>query len=228
MAMRKSVNRFLTQPASIVSTILISAALSYFTGGLGYLFGILVAFILLWSYHWKWSKFGINPLKWRPTILSALGYTLAIFILMDVIIQPIVEYFYGFTDLSSLEGIRGNMINYLIFIGFMWVVAGFGEEFLYRGFFMKHLAEVLGNKDRAWLISAIIISSIFGMAHLYQGVSGIITTGMVGFFLSMVFYWNRENLVLPMLVHGFYDMIGITLIFFGKERIIGEWVHSLV
>ena len=91
---------------------------------------------------------------------------------------------------------------------------------------MKQLAKVLGNTNRAWMISAIIISILFGLAHLYQGLSGVITTGLIGFLMSLVFYKNRKNLILAMLVHGFYDMIGITLIFFSKERIIVDWIQA--
>ena len=35
-----------------------------------------------------------------------------------------------------------------------------GEEFLFSGYYMKQLAELIGNTDRAWFISAIILSTL--------------------------------------------------------------------
>jgi len=38
----------------------------------------------------------------------------------------------------------------------VWVFAAFGEEILFRGYYMKALAELLGNNNKAWLFSAFI------------------------------------------------------------------------
>jgi len=219
--MRDKIYTFFTNRFVIILTILISSV----PGGPGYFFGLTIAFLVLWGSKFNWLTFGIGKIDWIKTILKAILIAISIFVLVDVFIQPFIEIYLGAIDLSSFDGIRGNVANYLIFVIFMWIVAGFGEEFLYRGFFMKQLAKVLGNTNKAWLISAIIISILFGLAHLYQGLSGVITTGLIGFLMSLVFYNNRKNLILAMLVHGFYDMIGITLIFLNKERTIVDWIQ---
>lgn len=226
--MRNKIHAFLTKPISIILVILISATLTYFTGGLGYFFGLFIALIILWAGRFKWLYFGIGKPNWSKSIVRALILAISIFILIDIFVQPFIEIYYGSIDLSSFDGLRGNFVNYVVFILFMWVVAGFGEEFLYRGFFMKQFAIILGNTNRTWFISALVISTLFGIAHLYQGISGVIAAGLAGFCLSLIFYKNRENLILAMLVHGFYDMIGITLIFLSKERIIVDLVQKYV
>ena len=56
------------------------------------------------------------------------------------------------------------------------ITAGLCEEFLYRGFAMAVLAH-LGSP--AW--AAVLISSIlFGLAHLYQGRGGFVSTMLIG------------------------------------------------
>ena len=222
--MRKKIHDFLTKPTVVVLTILISAALSFFTGGGGYIIGIPVALIVFWGNKFKLIEFGIGKPDWLKTMYKAVISAILIFIIVDIIIQPFIETYLGSIDLSPLEGIRGNLINYLAFILFMWIVAAFGEEFLYRGFFMKQLAEILGDTNKSWLISAITISILFGIGHKYQGISGMITTGFVGFFLSIIFYKERTNLTLCILTHGFYDMIGITLIYLNKDQLILDLV----
>ncbi len=226
--MRTKLHEILIKPGVVISCILISSILTYFTGGLGYFFGMFIALLVFWAGKFSWPEFGISKPDWPKTLWHAVVYSMLIFILVDIIVHPFVEYFFGTVDLSALDGIRGNILNYVIFILFMWIVAAFGEEFLYRGFFMKRLAEILGDTDRSWLISAIIISVLFGMAHLYQGISGIIATGLIGFCLSLLFYKNRNNLVLAMLTHGFYDMIGITLIFYEKESMFSDWLFRYI
>lgn len=222
--MKNKIYAFLTRPIIIVFTILISSILSYLTGGPGYIFGIIVALTVFWASKFNWNEFGIGKLNWVKTFIQAVLFAILIFIIMNIIMQPFVEHYWGETNLSQLDGIRGNFVNYLMFIAFMWIIAAFGEEFLYRGFFMKRFAEILGGKDKDWLISAVAISALFGMAHLYQGISGMITTGLIGFFLSIIFYKNRENLTLNILTHGIYDMIGITLIYLDREKIFIDWI----
>jgi CAAX protease family protein len=61
------------------------------------------------------------------------------------------------------------------------VTAGLCEEFLYRGFVMAVLAHV---GFPTW--AAILVSSVmFGLAHLYQGRSGLFGTMLVGTVLGM-------------------------------------------
>ncbi len=223
--MRTKIHTFFINPIVVILIILISSLLTYFTGGLGYIFGTLAAFIAFWAGKFKWSEFGIEKLNWAKTVFRAIILSVGIFLLIDFLVQPLIEQYFGAIDLSALDGIRGNLVSYIIFIVFMWVVAAFGEEFLYRGFFMKRLAGVMGNTDRAWLISALLISALFGMAHLYQGLSGMITTGLIGFIFSIIFYKNRKNLVLAMLTHGIYDMIGITLIYLNKDRYLIDMIQ---
>ena len=226
--MRTRIHKFFFNPVVIILIILTSSLLTYFTGGLGYIFGILMALTAFWAGKFKWSEFGVGKFNVGRTIIRAMLYSVGIFLLVDLAIQPIVEQSFGEIDLSALDGIRGNLVSYLLFIGFMWVVAAFGEEFLYRGFFMQRLAGVLGDTDRAWLISAVLISALFGLAHSYQGLSGVIATGLIGFIFAMIFYRNRKNLAQAMLTHGFYDVIGITLIYLEKDRYFIDLIRSAV
>lgn len=222
--MRKRIYSLLMKPYVIILIILLTASLQLVNGNYSYFFGIFIALIALWSGKFNWSEFGINKLIWKDTIIKALIYATFIFILIGFFVEPLVEIYFGPVDLSSFDYLRGNLLNYLIFILIMWIFAAFGEEFLYRGFFMKRFAVILGDTNKAWMISAIVISIVFGFAHYYQGVSGMLTTGLIGFCFSLIFYKNKDNLTMAMLTHGFYDMIGITLIYINKDRVITDWI----
>jgi membrane protease YdiL (CAAX protease family) len=143
-----------------------------------------------------------------------------------MIFQPVIELHYGQTDLSALQGIKGNFLNYIILILIMWVVAAFGEEILYRGYMTRRLAIIFGNSEKAWFVAIMISSMAFGFAHLYQGISGVITTGFIAVIFASIFYKNQNNLWVGILTHGFYDVFGITMIFLGKERVITNWAQE--
>ena len=82
------------------------------------------------------------------------------------------------------------------------VTAGFCEEFLYRGFAMAAFSRM---GITAWM--AVIISSVlFGLAHTYQGKSGIVGTTVMG----LVFGIARlafQSLLPVMVWHSAVDLL---------------------
>ena len=147
-------------------------------------------------------------------ILSAIG----IFIIMDIGLIPIIEMRFGETDLSDFDDLQGDIVVFLIFSLFMWFTAAFGEELVYRGFFMKRIAIMLGDNQGSWVIAAFINSFVFGLGHLYMGMSGALQAGLIGLLLSFVFIYNKQNLMVCMLMHGFYDMIWATILYLDKVQ----------
>lgn len=229
ISIRTKSNPLLTSPGFIVSTIIGSIILMFLIGGVGFLIGLAVALFTFWAVRWNWSYFGLGRLEWGPTLWRSLGYTLLIIFLVDFLLTPVVEHYTNTPhDLSGLYFIKGDFLNLLLFTLFMWVVAAFGEEFFYRGYIMKRVAALLGESNYAWILGAVLSSFAFGLVHFYQGISGVITTGVVGFILAMAFYRNRNNLLICMLTHGIYDMFGLSMIYFDKDTAFAEWVHQFL
>ena len=194
----------------------------------GYFFGLFIALFLLWKSGWNWAKFGFGQKISLSTIVKGLLLAIIIFVIIDICIQPFLEIHYGEIDLSSVDDIRGDFANYFILFLIMWVFAAFGEEFLFSGYYMKHLAEFMGNTNKTWLISVFILSIYFGISHNYQGTSGIIAVGLSSLIFHYAFYRNRTNLALLVFAHGFYDSIGLTLIYLNKDRIFYDWALNLI
>jgi len=225
---RDRTSKLFEKPLFIILAIITVVILTTLTGGHGSIFGITIALITLWAKRWDWSYFGLSNPNWIKSIISGMLYSIGIFVLVDIIIQPIFEHLFGEINLQAFDGIKGNFISYLIFILFMWIVAGFGEEFLFRGYIVKRLAIIFGDTNKSWIIAVTITAIIFGLAHIYQGTSGVIITGIIGFIMGMIFFRHRQNLSIAMFTHGFYDMIGITLLYFGEERTITEFIKGLL
>ena len=226
--MKNKLYRFLTKPYIVIIVMIIAPILSVADRNFGYFFGLFVALFLLWGNGWDWAKFGFGQKLNFHTVWRGLLLALVIFLLIDVCIQPFLEIYFGKIDLSSIEEIRGDFSSFFILFLIMWIFAAFGEEFLFSGYYMKHLAEVLGDTDKTWFISAIVLSIYFGISHNYQGTSGMIAVGLSSTIFFFTFYKNRKNLALLVFAHGFYDTIGLSLIYLEEDRIFYEWVLNMI
>ncbi|WP_124980496.1 CPBP family intramembrane glutamic endopeptidase [Nonlabens xiamenensis] len=129
---------------------------------------------------------------------------------------------------NSLIRAFKRAIAILIILIIMWVFAAFGEEFLFRGFSLKGLANLFGSSNKAWLLAALISSVYFGVSHSYQGLVGVISVLLWSFLISLIFCKNKKNLLLLVLIHGFSDTIGLSLIYFNKDHLISEWIIQML
>lgn len=69
----------------------------------------------------------------------------------------------------------------LNWFGGVALTAGFCEEFLFRGYFIWALAPWLG-----WWGAAALSLVLFAGGHAYQGLNGVLRTGVVGAFFTLV------------------------------------------
>ncbi len=221
--LREKAGSFVTSPFFIIEVIVISSFLMLWLGGPGFIIGLAIALITLWAIKWDWAYFGLGDIKWISSIIPSLGYTLMIILLNDILLEPWVEIItQKAVDLSSFSSLHNNITRLLFVLTLTWIVAGFGEEFFYRGYIMNRIAHLLGNNNKAWIIATILSSLVFGIVHAYQGISGMITTGVVGLILALAFYKNKNNLWVGILTHGIYDTYGLTMIYLGNERIVKD------
>jgi membrane protease YdiL (CAAX protease family) len=56
---------------------------------------------------------------------------------------------------------------------------------------------------------------VFGVAHAYQSVTGVLDTALAGMVLGLLYLFSGRNLWLPILTHGIIDTIGFLLIYAG-------------
>ena len=106
----------------------------------------------------------------------------------------------AFLRLSFILPLTGEERTWWIFVS---LTAGICEEILYRGFLIHYF---LAAPFPIGLLLAVIFSSvIFGAAHLYQGVAGVISTTILGLIFSAIFL-TTGTLVMPMILHALIDL----------------------
>lgn len=83
------------------------------------------------------------------------------------------------------------------------LTAGIAEEVVYRGFGIAVLAALLPSLP--WWCLVLIAGAAFGLAHAYQGIAGIVTTGLLGSVLAAV-YLDTGSLLVPIALHAMIDL----------------------
>lgn len=204
--------------------------LTIWKDNIAYFLGIAFVLLLLWAKKWDWSVIGlIKPASWKKVWIQAIFLSVILLVVIDIIYTPFIEiWFEEQIDVSALDGLRGNFLSYVIFIVFMWIVAAFGEEFVYRGLLVKRLGFLLGNTKSAMWMAVICSSILFGLAHQYQGTVGMISTGTVGLIFGVLFLKSKNKLWLTILTHGIYDVIGITLIYLDRDKEVYGLLKNLI
>lgn len=82
------------------------------------------------------------------------------------------------------------------------ISAGICEEIVFRGWLLATLHDSVGLGGTALVPTA---AAIFGLAHTYQGVTGVILTALAGV-LFCVLYVATGSLLVPILLHCVVDL----------------------
>lgn len=200
----------------IILTIFLMAGL-HFLGQIGFIMAIILCVIIHWARKTKWDELGLSrPKSWWKTVLLGILCTLVIMTVFMTVINPLIFELFPpeSKDLSRFNGIKDN--GWMLMGGLLsaWGTAGLAEELIWRGYIMKNIAQILGNKNVAWISSLILSAGVFGLLHFYQGPVGILQTGIMGLFLGIMYMVNgKKNLWLNIMVHGLIDTIGMIALY---------------
>lgn len=177
----------------------------------------LLGSVLLLARGRFWGSVGF---RWPEYATSALATGAAAGVALSVhelvVLEPIVRSYTGSSpDLSLFKELRGNLEATLFWIGLSWVLAGFGEELVWRGYALNRLAALLGSTTGAWLFAAVAVNIAFGIAHDYQDMTGIIVTGIGGLTYTVLYFLAGRNLAVPIMAHGMQNTCDFLFMYWG-------------
>ena len=119
----------------------------------------------------------------------------------------------GYPDISAVRDL-------LVLLALGWTTAAIGEEMLFRGFLMTRIADLFGRNVAGWVVALIVSSIVFGVAHAYQGVAGIILTGAVGFAFGVCYLIGQRNILPLIIAHGLVDTISLVALHLVQNGVI--------
>ena len=163
----------------------------------------------------------VYPLLSRRGWLLTLGFGVGAGLLREAfelfVSQPLlIRITEKQPDLSDFQAIYGNLKWTLILLALTWPLAAFGEEMVWRGYLMNRVADLGKNKRLAWIVRLVAVNTMFGFAHSYQRITGIIDEGLMGVLLGLFYLGTGCNLSVPIVAHGIADSVDLLLICLGE------------
>jgi len=185
---------------------------------LNVLYVIFALVIMLLSKYFRkenWSQYGFKAVQQKQLFIAvAIGI---IFGFVDnFLVEPMITKLLGAEpDLSSYDGIKGNIAGLIGMLALGWFVGGLFEEFFFRGYLFNRINSLFANPVFQKSISILVVSVVFAFAHNYQGIGGIIGTFWFSVVMSFLYFYFGQNVWYLILIHGLYDMVGIFRLFLG-------------
>lgn len=182
--------------------------------------------VLLWVERSRtpWREIGyVRPASWTRTVAVGIIFGVAFKLMMKAIVMPLLgappinpAYHYLAGNTAALPG----MVLALI------VVAGWGEETVFRGFIFERLGKLLGHSRWATTAIVLLTSVAFGLAHYPdQRLPGVQQATIVGLVYGTIFAITGRIWVL-MVAHAAFDLTAVAIIYWDLETRVAHWIFK--
>ena len=119
---------------------------------------------------------------------------------------------------NRFKNVPGNFPAYFYWLIISWVIGGFTEELLFRGFLINRFEKVLVKIPFAIAFAVIFQAIIFGQQHMYyQGWVGFVATGVIGLTSGLIYIFCKRRLLPLIISHGLANTLGMTLMYMGVQ-----------
>lgn len=186
-------------------------------GPLAVALGAIAAVVCLRGAGEPWAALGIARPA-RPLRTFGLGLAFALLgYLVAIVATLIATKMLGWPPMQSgkLAAVTGNPLALVGMLLIAWSTAAVGEELLFRGFLQGRLLALLSGRRGAGSLAVFVQAALFGLAHAYQGATGILVTGMLGAAFGL--FYLRANSLWPLVIaHGLIDTLSLLALYAGK------------
>jgi membrane protease YdiL (CAAX protease family) len=181
---------------------------------------------LIWAKisNTPWREIGyVRPRSWTKAIAIGIVFGVAFKFTMKAFVMPLL----GAPPINqAYQFVTGNTAIIPVMIYTMIVVAGFGEETLYRGWMFERLGKLFGQSTAAKVAIILITSTVFASLHYpeqgWPGVEQALVTGLV--FASIFAITGR--IFMLMIAHAAFDLTALWMIYYGLETRIAHLIFS--
>jgi membrane protease YdiL (CAAX protease family) len=187
---------------------------------LGILFSVLLAWAGLRLQQLKWFDTGLKrPSNLKNMFLTVIVATILLIFLSYMLRHILTSIIHQDPNLEAFKSVKGNPAALMAGLAVVWVFGAFGEEMLFRGFLINAFYKILPanyfNDRVRWGLSLLVTSILVGFGHSYQGITGIILTGVIGLYFGLIYLKFNHNLWPSILTHGLYDTVAFIMVFSG-------------
>lgn len=180
-------------------------------------FGLGLCWAML---RWQQLDFSALGFRWRtrkarPLLLGGL-LGVAYAGLNYSVIGPLLAHLLGeYPDLSDFDFVRRSLGGYLLALVLAWVIGGFYEELVFRGFVQTMLLRQLPAHRTRTVMAAALTALLFALYHLQLGAFGVANALVFALIAAALRQRWPDNLWYLIGFHACADMSAFTLIRLG-------------
>lgn len=171
-----------------------------------------------------WRDIGYaRPRNWPKLIAIGIAFGVTLKFAMKAIVMPLL----GAPPVNSaFHFVTGNpsVIPFMLYL--MIVVAGFGEETLFRGWMFERLGKLFGQRAPARIAIVLITASLFAAVHYpLQRIPGVQQAFIVAVIFGSIFVVTRQLFML-MIAHAAFDLAALAMIYWDWERLVAHLIFK--
>ena len=171
-----------------------------------------------------WREIGyVRPKSWIRTVTVGLVFGIAFKFLMKAIVMPLLgaepinqAYHFMARNTAALPGAIYTMI----------VVAGFGEETVFRGYLFERFGKLFGHRVWARTFIVLLTAVWFGLLHYsVQGLAGAEQATIVGLVFGAIFA-RTGRIWMLIIAHAAFDLTALAIIYWDIESRVAHLVFK--
>lgn len=161
----------------------------------------------------RWHDLGLR----RPGRARLLFAQVPAALTVAVAAGAIAGHYFPIQETGARFGnLAGNLPGTLWWIAIGWLVGGFSEEMMFRGFLLNHFEALLPRGAWGSAVAVLAQALIFGGVHVYnRGLHALIVLGAIGVAMGLFYVLFRRNLWPLILAHGLMNSLGFLGDYFG-------------
>ena len=179
---------------------------------------MVLGLLLVWWRGPGWREAGLRaPASLIRTVVIGVAVGIGWQVVGTYLAEPLIARLTSGArpDVSQFRSLVGNQAQLAFWLTITWTLAAVVEELAYRGWILNRCAELGQFSRSAWGAGLLCSSLLFGVVHAYQGLSGMIATGLTGVVFGVTYLATGRNLWAAMIAHGTLDTVGFAMMYAG-------------
>jgi uncharacterized protein len=171
-----------------------------------------------------WREIGyVRPKSWIRSVAIGIAFGVVFKLVMKAIVMPLLgadpinqAYHYLAGNTAALPGMVFTLI----------IVAGFGEETVFRGWMFERFGRLFGSSVGARTFIVLLTSIWFGLLHYKeQGLAGVEQAIITGLVFGTIFAIRRRIFML-MVAHAAFDLMALAIIYWDIESEVAHFIFK--
>lgn len=185
--------------------------------------GAVLALAWVRATRTPWSAIGYARLAsagaWVTTVVGSVVLGAVFKLVMKALVMPLL----GARPENAVYHFLAGNAALLPAAAATSIIAGFGEETVFRGFLFLRLERWFGTGAGARATIVVVSAVLFALAHYAdQGIAGASQALCTGLVFGLL-YARTRRIWAPMIAHAAFDLVALWLIYAGLETRVAHW-----